>query len=200
MNNLLLSTYVKKMSCSTGSVNAYASSAAYAGGLVGYNNNTYNIIKIENCYATGSVVESTASSAYAGGLLGYNYSCEIMNCFSTGNITVNASSFAYAGGLVGDNYYSNTITNCYRYSGQTFYRKRGSTVYNTASNTSGTATTLTNLQSESFLTGTIKFNKFISEIDLKTHPNNLWVFTENQYPKLYWKAWMTLVKAILDVL
>jgi len=157
------------MSCSTGSVNAYASSAAYAGGLVGYNNNTYNIIKIENCYATGSVVESTASSAYAGG-------------------------------LVGDNYYSNTITNCYRYSGQTFYRKRGSTVYNTASNTSGTATTLTNLQSESFLTGTIKFNKFISEIDLKTHPNNLWVFTENQYPKLYWKAWMTLVKAILDVL
>ena len=135
----------------TGDVSANGSySSAYAGGLVGYNNSG----SILNSYATGDVsATSSYSSAYAGGLVGYNYRGSITNSYATGNVSATASSsgdYAYAGGLVGYNN-SGDITNCYRYSGQTFYRKEGSDTYSTASNTLGTAVSLDNLKSPSWV-------------------------------------------------
>ena len=99
----------------TGSVTCSSSATntntryAYAGGLVGDNDEG----TITQCYATGKVTSSvvTSGSAFsrAGGLIGYTDRGTISNCYATGDTTANKG---WAGGLVGEHYYGN-ITNCY---------------------------------------------------------------------------------------
>ena len=140
---------------------------AYAGGLVGYNSGS-----ITNSYATGNVsATSSGDYAYAGGLVGGNTSSgSITNSYATGNVSASSIYNTYAGGLVG--YNSGDRTNCYRYSGQTFYRKEGSTTYSTASNTSGTEEDLTTLQSVLFHTSTLGWDE------------SVWNFVEGAFPTL----------------
>ena len=171
-------------SYATGTVSATATSSsdtayAYAGGLVGSNSGD-----ITNSYATGDVSAdadcySTYSRytayAYAGGLVGSN-SGDILNSYAAGNVSATATSTstaasAYAGGLVGEND-GGSITNCYRYSGQTFYREEGSDTYSTANNTSGTEEDLTTLQSVSFHTSTLGWDE------------SVWNFVEGAFPTL----------------
>ena len=148
---------------------------AYAGGLVGYNDGG----NITNCYATGNVSATSSisdCSAYAGGLVGRNDG-SILNSYATGNVSATATSTstlssAYVGGLVGSNSNSGSIMNCYRYSGQTFYRKKGSTTYSTASNTLGTAVSLENFKSPSWVYK-----------NLWTAETEIWDFS-NGYPTL----------------
>ena len=164
-------------SYATGNVSATSSSSrAYAGGLVGKNDGG-SITNITNSYATGTVSATAISYsystyAYAGGLVGSN-SGDILNSYAAGNVsaTVGSSSYVYAGGLVGEND-GGDITNCYRYSGQTFYRKKGSTTYSTASNTLGTEEDLTTLQSVSFHTSTLGWDE------------SVWNFVEGAFPSL----------------
>ena len=155
-------------SYAAGNVSATASSSrssAYAGGLVGYNDGG----SILNSYATGDVsatATSSSSSAYAGGLVGYNGG-SITNSYAAGNVSATAtssSSPAYAGGLVGYNS-GGSITNCYRYSGQTIK-------YTTSSNTLGTEEDLTTLQSVSFHTSTLGWD------------DSVWNFAEGAFPTL----------------
>ena len=161
----------------TGNVSATSSSyPSYAGGLVGINSNSGNIT---NCYATGDVRATSTSSyydhsAYAGGLVGMNWDGSIKNCYATGNVSATStSSSAYAGGLVGYNRGNGSIiTNCYRYSGQTFYRKQGSNTYSSASNTEGTAEDLATLQSVAFHTSTLGWEA------------SVWNFAEGTFPTL----------------
>ena len=159
-------------SYTTGNARA-TSSRAYAGGLVGYNSGI-----ITNSYATGNVsATSSGSSAYAGGLVGDNWG-SILNSYAAGDVSATSTStssyvYAFAGGLVGfndDN--GGSITNCYRYSGQTFYRKKGSTTYSTASNTLGTAVSLENFKSPSW----VYENLWMAETEI-------WDFS-NGYPTL----------------
>ena len=110
-------------------------------------------------------------------MVGYNSGSSILNSYAAGNVSATATStstssdpYAYAGGLVGDNYGS--ITNCYRYSGQTFYREEGSDTYSTASNTEGTAVSLENFKSPSW----VKENLWTIEFEI-------WDFS-NGYPTL----------------
>ena len=162
------------------STSSHSGSNAYAGGLVGENDGG----SIFNSYATGDVSATSTSSgyyasAYAGGLVGHNYDWgSITNSYATGNVSAtvtststSTSSYAYAGGLVGSNS-SGDITNCYRYSGQTFYRKKGSTTYSTASNTLGSEEDLTTLQSVSFHTSTLGWDE------------SVWNFVEGAFPTL----------------
>ena len=163
-------------SYATGNVRAAtstsSSASAYAGGLVGYNDDGGSIL---NSYATGNVSATGSSFAVnAGGLVGSNSGGSILNSYAAGNVSATAtssSSSAYAGGLVGSNS-GGSITNCYRYSGQTFYRKSGSTTYSTASNTLGTAVSLENLKSPSW----------VNE-NLWTAETEIWDFS-NGYPTL----------------
>ena len=149
----------------------YAYAYAYAGGLVGYNSGS-----ILNSYATGDVsatstFTSTRSYAYAGGLVGYKDGGSITNSYAAGNVSATGFYSVDAGGLVGYNN-SGSITNCYRYSGQTFYRKQGSNTYSTASNTLGTAVSLDNLKSPSWV------NENLWTIEFE-----IWDFS-NGYPTL----------------
>ena len=158
-------------SYATGDVSASSDYRAYAGGLVGENWGS-----ITNSYATGNVSATADDDAYAGGLVGSN-SGDITNSYATGNVSATVTStssgdYAYAGGLVGDSGSNGTITNCYRYSGQTFYRKEGSTTYSTASNTLGTEEDLTTLQSVSFHTSTLGWDE------------SVWNFVGGAFPTL----------------
>ena len=197
-------------SYATGAVSATSSSFAYAGGLAGYNSDTitncyatgdvtaisslYNVRagglvgknggEIANSYATGdvTVTTTTSSNAYAGGLVGDNSYNTITNSYATGDVTAisTTSSNAYAGGLVGD---GGAITNSYRYSGQT--------VEGDITNNLGTSTSTANLQSESFLTGTLLWRKFVSLGDVAVNTSNVWIFASGAYPALYYQ--LTLI-------
>ena len=159
----------------TGEVSATSSyEDAYAGGLAGYNDGG----SIKNCYATGDVSASSSSyyvydDAYAGGLVGVNSnSGSIKNCYATGEVSAtSSSSSAYAGGLVGYNP-GGSITNCYRYIGQTFYRKQDLNIYSSASNNEGTAKDLATLQSVAFHTSTLGWEA------------SVWNFAEGTFPTL----------------
>ena len=111
-------------------------------------------------------------------MAGYNASSgNITNSYAAGDVSAtstssSSSSYAYAGGLVGRNDDGGSITNCYRYSGQTFYRKKGSTTYSTASNTLGTEEDLTTLQSVSFHTFTLGWDE------------SVWNFVGGAFPTL----------------
>ena len=155
-------------SYATGDVSATGSSSVYAGGLEGYNNYGDSIT---NSFAAGNV-SATGDYAYAGGLVGRNDG-GITNSFATGNVSATSTYHysAYAGGLVGRNN-GGDITNCYRYSGQTFYRKSDSTTYSTASNTLGTEEDLTTLRSVSFHTSTLGWD------------DSVWNFAEGAFPTL----------------
>jgi hypothetical protein len=75
---------------------------AYAGGLIGFANNSS---QISNSYATGNVSATSDSSgdAYVGGLIGRaTNSSHTSNSYATGNVTAESSSGnASAGGLIG---------------------------------------------------------------------------------------------------
>ena len=195
--------------CATGDVIAQSKSSfnsAYAGGLAGYNvrgnvKNSYatgNIrstycagglagYNFEGCsiadsYATGDVNSVSQSIAYAGGIVGYN--CEggrIAACYATGNMECVAKSHAYVGGIAGFSE-GGTITNVYRYRGQTFSRKEylaaldlqnSFDTFTTASNEIGIPTTLKNLKSEEW-----------SKANMWGFNVELWYFASKTFPTL----------------
>ena len=88
-------------------ITAIGSSSAYAGGLIGDNN---DYITIADSYATGNVTVSASSSASAGGLIGDGSGITITDSYATGNVTASDSFSASAGGLIGDAYSQKHIT------------------------------------------------------------------------------------------
>jgi hypothetical protein len=74
-----------------------ANTDAYAGGLVGHNNDSH----ITNSSATGTVVSQAYSISRAGGLVGYQESGYIVGSHATGPVTATADDDAAAGGLIG---------------------------------------------------------------------------------------------------
>ncbi|MCL2796908.1 MAG: hypothetical protein FWD58_02475 [Firmicutes bacterium] len=143
-----------------GSVTSAAESVsgATAGGLVGT-----NFGAIKNCYAVCDVSATAAFfSIHAGGLVGKNTgSGTTSGCFAAGNVSATDSrippagdTVAYAGGLAGFDD-PGSVTNCYRYAGQTFYRRDTSGTFNTANVTTGAACTLAQLNSATFYTATL---------------------------------------------
>ena len=92
-------------------VSAGATDFIYAGGLVGYIDNTGSVT---NSYASGTVnVSSSNGFAYAGGLAALNKGT-IQNTLAFGNVTAKGSSSTSSrnGGFVASN--DGTTTNCYR--------------------------------------------------------------------------------------
>ena len=112
-----------------------------------------------------------AYAIYSGGLVGYN-SGTITNCYAIGNVSSNSfsSNYCYAGSLVGHT--SGTITNCYRYSGQIFSVKKNGTTTNQATNTLGSAKSITTLQSVTFRSSTLGWSA------------DDWNFVAGQHPTL----------------
>jgi hypothetical protein len=148
-------------SFATGSVNAnYNSSTAYLGGFVGY-----NVAKISNSYASSNVnATSTAGKIYAGGFIGYNkisaISRVIENNFACGNINVTSNQAnVYASGFM--SYDSgNCFKNIYRYALQEIKTEVGSEGTLNAYKF-GTESSLTELNSASFYTDTLKWDATI---------------------------------------
>ena len=103
---------------------------AYAGGVVGSNQNSGNV---SNCYSTGAVTTFPTCStgmtgtittrSYAGGIVGDNKGT-ISNCYATGAVSATSLTFApnsprtiyaysRAGGIVGYNSGNSSVSNCY---------------------------------------------------------------------------------------
>ena len=161
-------------SYATGDVSASSTnSSARAGGLVGYNESSATIM---NSYATGDVSASSTRSysAYAGGLVGRNDGT-ITNSYATGDVSASDTSsysYAYAGGLVGYNGSNGTITNCYRYSGQSLTVAVNGTTTNEATNTDGDVADMATLQSVDFQQNTLLWSA------------EDWNFAEGAHPTL----------------
>lgn len=96
-------TGIVEESCAAGSVSFLNSggTAAYGGGLIGWNHNNATI---KNSCAAGNVTEAS----YGGGLTGYNEDSMIESSYAAGDVTA-----VYGGGLVSYND-KGTIRNCCR--------------------------------------------------------------------------------------
>ncbi|MBE6592893.1 MAG: hypothetical protein E7642_02760 [Ruminococcaceae bacterium] len=154
-------------SYATGNATAESmSGSAYAGGLVGYNDGT-----ITNCYATGNI-SATGNSSYAGGLVGSAYGSysEITNSYATGNVSSTGSdSNSWTGGLIGYNDLGK-ITNCHRYSEQT--------VLGDVENAFGSATSMENLQSETWVKNNLWYETQLWNFDIG-YPTLNYKFIQN---------------------
>jgi len=60
---------------------------------------------------------------------------------------------------------------------------------NMPSNTEKTGTAINSdvLKEKEWLKITLGYYEFISELNLWLDDSNIWIFTENEYPKLYWE-------------
>ena len=68
----------------TGNVTGYK----YVGGVVGYDDTSYGIQSISNCYNTGTVSGSSSGSSYVGGVVGkVESSVNITKCYYGGGVT-----------------------------------------------------------------------------------------------------------------
>ncbi len=191
------------------SVSSSCSINIYAGGLCGRvfgarmdNELDADICTIANCYATGDVfstttlnIKSSSSSGNvyvkSGGLCGQiNNNCTVSDSYAIGSVsavattgTTTAVAAVNVGGLCGKS--DGSIINCYRLDGQKLTAKQGNadgTICEV-----GTAVTLSELQSEAFFGGTLKWGKYVSEEDRAENPDNVWVIVDNAHPKLYFQ-------------
>lgn len=96
---------------SAGTIYAYCTYYAEAGGLVGEISGS----TLSNCYSTASATaHANGNIIKAGGVAGNLLRSTISNCYATGYVTTNknnSSTGGVAGGIVGDLYLS-TVSNC----------------------------------------------------------------------------------------
>lgn len=160
--------------------NTNPNTGAYAGGLVGRNSCDYGngdrIGHIFNCYALGEASASAtayggkfaSASSMAGGLVGSSSYSEnsVKNCFAVGSVSASASGqysgTARGGGVIGNN--SGTVENCCSFSGQSVTAE--------SNGYSGVRVDKENLQSETFIIGSLGW-----------HSDN-WIFTDEAYPSI----------------
>ena len=190
--NVTVKAYVNRSTGVNGGGDYYAYAYSSAGGIAANNGGT-----IENCYSTGIVYASStsiinnyssslveATEAYSGGLAGankagyvpnsdYTYGT-ILNSFSVSTVTASSTTNRnYVGAITGVNYGG---TDCVI------------NTYKIATTGTGLTTTLSNLKNEEYLKNTIGFGKYVSIADLQINPNNVWIFVEGEFPKLYWQV------------
>ena len=152
---------------------------SYVGGLVGY----IYYCDIFNCYASGDVTVSTTSKYYhyIGGLVGYSSSGNMSNSYASGNITASTASSSNVGGLYAYGE-STTIKKCYRCSEQSIIVTKGESTKYSGTNSYGTLTDITNLQSKDW----VEKNLWSSEIDI-------WNFN-SEFPTLNYEAINSLIE------
>ena len=144
-------------------------------GLIGYSNNStitngyvegdlssYNSDAIGIFKGNGSVNRLYSEGNMNGALVGYIISA---------NLNISNSFITTDNNLVLDIFNSNiTSTNNYY------------TYINRGDNITSTQTTVTNLKNKTFLQN---YSEFVSKNNLKTHSQNVWIFSNDSYPKLY---------------
>ena len=146
-----------------------------SGGIVGYSNNS----TITNSYSTGELTSYSSNTigVFKGtGTINRIYSTSTMNGALIGYITksslnISNSFITTDNNLVLGLFDSNVVSN------NNYY-----TYVNRGDNITSTQTTLTNLKSKQFLQN---YQEFVSKNNLKTHPQNIWIFNNDTYPLLY---------------
>lgn len=146
-----------------------------SGGVVGYSNNS----TITNSYSTGELTSYSSNTigVFKGtGTINRIYSTSTMNGALIGYITksslnISNSFITTDNNLVLDLFDSNVVSN------NNYY-----TYVNRGDNITSTQTTLANLKSKQFLEN---YQEFVSKNNLKTHPQNIWIFNNDTYPLLY---------------
>ena len=139
-----------------------------------YGNNS-DVGVIENCYFAGTIENGYEQCGIA-----YNYGeCgNIKNCFINSSIGATCDSFGktFTIGNV-DNSFS--VQSCYYSNSMTM-----------PSNTEKTGTAIDGamFKNKEWLQTTLGYREFISEVQLWLDDSNVWVFTEDGYPKLYWEV------------
>lgn len=130
---------------------------------------------IENCFFTGTI-----ENGYYQYGIAYNYGTQgsIKNCFV--DATIGNSRDSHFGGsyTIGNIYDSLSIQNCYYSNSMTIPTNTEKT---------GTAIDDSSFNDKTFLKTILGLYEFINEFELWLDDSNVWVFTDEGYPKLYWE-------------
>jgi Listeria/Bacterioides repeat len=160
----------------------YRNTALFAGGFIGKTSG-----EAANSYSLAEVTARAASSqgsVYAGGFAGYKENGTLTNCYAVGNVSASAILWgnAYAGGFAGE--IDLPVSYCVFTGNAAASTPEGLSFINN----SGTEASPEELRDETFLTETALFGKYVSAEDLEINANNVWIFEENEFPKLYWEV------------
>lgn len=130
---------------------------------------------IENCFFTGKI-----ENGYYQYGIAYNYGTQgsIKNCFVDAVIGNSRDSHFGKSYTIGNEVDSLSIQSCYYSNSMTM-----------PSNTEKTGTTIDGamFKNKEWLQTSLGYHAFISEVQLWLDDSNVWVFTEDGYPKLYWE-------------
>lgn len=163
--------------------------SGYAGGIC-ITNNGY----IARVYVAANIIAHAGYfDALAAGICVTNQN-RIECCVVNANIKAQVNSCDYewrayikagriiCNGEIGTNCYYNqeTTINAILYNSNSITSQYATRTLNTE----GTGTTLANLTNKNF----ISWDSYISEADLIANPTHIWVFTEDEFPKLYWEV------------
>ncbi len=95
----------------------YGSTAALAGGIIGFENSSGG--EITGCHNSGEISGRVFGSyytsyVYLGGIIGLNATNTMLSdCYNMGSVCLLGGAVGHAGGIIGKNQSNNTMKNCY---------------------------------------------------------------------------------------
>lgn len=144
-----------------------------------FNSNSVTAV-IEECYFSGSIYlkrsENTAIQ-YVSGIATCRQtdSNMIKDCFVDATLTVDNLQYDKVGTISSR---STNFNSCY-------YSNNLDSTENII--ISGNATNSTNFKNKTWTKTNLSFGEYINDLQFCIDDSNVWIFTENEYPKLYWE-------------
>ena len=151
---------------------------SYVSGISGEFDATSMNAVIEECYFYGDIyLKRDGNIVYVSGIAycWKNHTTMIKNCFVDASLTVdNTNDKVGTITSVG----SINFTGCY-------YSTNLKSIENMI--ISGSSTNSTNFKNKTWVKTNLSFGEYINALQFCIDDSNVWIFTENEYPKLYWE-------------
>ena len=199
-----ISSYGYASECySWGTVTAEGNTSAFAGGIVGVNEDSTTM-----CYSIGNVsAKPSAGASYSGGIAGSDNAGSISSCYAVGNISgvsISSAFHTYAGGIAGT---GDNISKCFAFSGSVVTSGEGGIIHigrvvgegNSLSDNKANSEMTLNGDDEITGSATDENGANIEYDDLFVYINEPefidaigwtaanWKFKTGEYPKLAWE-------------
>jgi hypothetical protein len=152
---------------------------SYISGINGALNTTNSNAIIEECYFSGSIyLKRDNNIVYVSGISScwQNNPNFIKNCFVDATLTVDHVQYDKVGTM--SSIGSTNFNSCY-------YSNNLDSTKNII--ISGNSTNSANFKNKTWVKTNLSFGEYINDLQFCIDDSNVWIFTENEYPKLYWE-------------
>jgi hypothetical protein len=161
-------------------IRSYVRQSSHVSGICGAFNTTNTHAIIEECYFSGSIYLKRYEGGiqYVSGIASYwqNSPNVVKNCFVDATLTVLNVESDKVGTM--SSIGSTNFNSCY-------YSNNLDSTENII--ISGNSTNSANFKNKTWTKTNLSFGEYINDLQFCIDDSNVWIFTENEYPKLYWE-------------